>query len=188
MSVSNLSTGLRPGVCTSTTRPVVPYEGQHIYETDTDLVYLWSGSAWVETVSALTKAPRGVMALTTTSTSTANFTTEIVTITGLSFTAVANRYYKVTYFEPVPSSVNATGNLRVRIRLTNISGTVMSEAYTNLPSSGVSTIMTNVVWVGTLTAGTTNFVGTMTSGTGTAGTDRTASRLAVLLVEDIGSV
>jgi hypothetical protein len=46
MSVSNLSTGLRPGVCTSTTRPVVPYEGQMIYETDTDLTFIWGGSAW----------------------------------------------------------------------------------------------------------------------------------------------
>ena len=46
MSVSNLSTGLRPGVCLSTTRPTVPYEGQMIYETDTDMVAIWNGSAW----------------------------------------------------------------------------------------------------------------------------------------------
>jgi hypothetical protein len=47
MSVSNLSTGLRPGVCTSTTRPVVPYTGQTIFETDTSRILSWSGSAWV---------------------------------------------------------------------------------------------------------------------------------------------
>ena len=46
MAISNNSTGLRPGVCTSTTRPTAPYEGQHIYETDTDLTYIWGGSAW----------------------------------------------------------------------------------------------------------------------------------------------
>jgi hypothetical protein len=46
MSVSNLSTGMRPGVCTSTTRPTVPYEGQMIYETDTDMVAIWNGTAW----------------------------------------------------------------------------------------------------------------------------------------------
>lgn len=37
---------LRPGVCTSTTRPTNPFEGQMIYETDTDMLALWNGSAW----------------------------------------------------------------------------------------------------------------------------------------------
>lgn len=46
MALSNNSTGLRTGVCTSTTRPVNPYEGQMIYETDTDLVCVWNGTAW----------------------------------------------------------------------------------------------------------------------------------------------
>jgi hypothetical protein len=47
MSVSNLSTGLRPGVCTSTTRPVVPYTGQTIFETDTNKLLVWNATAWV---------------------------------------------------------------------------------------------------------------------------------------------
>ena len=46
MSVSNLSSSSRPGVCLSTTRPVVPYEGQMVYETDTDMLAIWNGSAW----------------------------------------------------------------------------------------------------------------------------------------------
>lgn len=37
----------RPGVCTSTTRPASPYDGQLIYETDTDRVASYNGSAWV---------------------------------------------------------------------------------------------------------------------------------------------
>jgi hypothetical protein len=37
---------LTPGVCTSTTRPASPYEGQAIYETDTDMMAIWNGSAW----------------------------------------------------------------------------------------------------------------------------------------------
>ena len=35
-----------PVVCTSTTRPASPYEGQEIYETDTDRKYVYDGSAW----------------------------------------------------------------------------------------------------------------------------------------------
>jgi hypothetical protein len=46
MTVSNLSTGLRPGVCLSSSRPTVPYEGQMVYETDTDMVAIWNGTAW----------------------------------------------------------------------------------------------------------------------------------------------
>jgi hypothetical protein len=35
------------GVCTSSTRPVSPYEGFVIYETDTDRVLVYNNSAWV---------------------------------------------------------------------------------------------------------------------------------------------
>ena len=46
MSISNNSTGLRPGVCLSSSRPTAPYEGQMVYETDTDMLAIWNGSAW----------------------------------------------------------------------------------------------------------------------------------------------
>lgn len=37
----------QPGVCTSTTRPLAPYEGQLIYQTDTDDTLIWNGSQWI---------------------------------------------------------------------------------------------------------------------------------------------
>ncbi len=37
---------LKQGVCTSSTRPVSPFEGQMIYETDTDMLGVWNGSSW----------------------------------------------------------------------------------------------------------------------------------------------
>lgn len=37
---------LKPGVCTSVTRPSNPYIGQFIYETDTKALLVWSGTAW----------------------------------------------------------------------------------------------------------------------------------------------
>lgn len=46
MTISNQASGVRPGICTSTTRPTTPYIGQLIYETDTANMYLWSGSVW----------------------------------------------------------------------------------------------------------------------------------------------
>jgi hypothetical protein len=46
MTISATTQGLRPGVCTSSNRPATPFEGQMIYETDTDLTYIYGGSAW----------------------------------------------------------------------------------------------------------------------------------------------
>lgn len=40
------ASGIKPGVCTSTTRPSAPYEGMVIYETDTDKTYVYTGSTW----------------------------------------------------------------------------------------------------------------------------------------------
>ena len=69
MAISNNSTGLRPGVCTSTTRPTAPYEGQMIYETDTDMVAIWNGSAW-RYISATTPTNGTVLQITTGTTTT----------------------------------------------------------------------------------------------------------------------
>jgi hypothetical protein len=78
MAISNNSTGLRPGVCTSTTRPTAPYEGQMIFETDTDMVAIWNGTAW-RYISATTPTNGTVLQIQqtvkndTTSTTSATF-------------------------------------------------------------------------------------------------------------------
>lgn len=46
MAISSSATGLRPGVCTSTTRPTNPYTGQIIFQTDTGTMHNWDGAAW----------------------------------------------------------------------------------------------------------------------------------------------
>ena len=48
MTISATTQGLKPGICTSTTRPVTPFTGMIIYETDTLLAKVWTGSAWVD--------------------------------------------------------------------------------------------------------------------------------------------
>ena len=63
MGISNTippSRLIQPGVCTSSTRPTSPFEGQAIYETDTDLMLIWNGTAWVvPNTTAQTFAPGG---------------------------------------------------------------------------------------------------------------------------------
>jgi len=53
------------GVCTSSTRPASPYEGQVVYETDTNQVRVYDGSAWV--MIADTDTPPGLETITPTS-------------------------------------------------------------------------------------------------------------------------
>lgn len=47
----------QPGVCTSTTRPATPFEGQLIFETDTNRVLVWDASAWVAPNSTTANPP-----------------------------------------------------------------------------------------------------------------------------------
>ena len=51
-SVVGAQSIVKPGVCTSTTRPASPYEGQMIYETDTDILAIYNGSAWRQLAAA----------------------------------------------------------------------------------------------------------------------------------------
>ena len=46
MTISATTQGIKPGVCTSTNRPVNPFDGQVIYMTDVDQTAVWDGSQW----------------------------------------------------------------------------------------------------------------------------------------------
>lgn len=53
----------KPGVCTSSTRPASPYQGQVIYQTDTNTTLVWNGSGWV-LLSTGTANPPGLELIT----------------------------------------------------------------------------------------------------------------------------
>ncbi len=63
--------GLRPGVTTSSARPAAPYNGQVIYETDTDKIAVYDGSSWVyKTADVYPKAGAVLQVVSTTKTDT----------------------------------------------------------------------------------------------------------------------
>lgn len=68
------SLGFKPGVCTSTTRPAAPYEGQLIFETDTDSVAFWDGSYWRYIEARKNLLYNGAMQVAQRGTSTASIT------------------------------------------------------------------------------------------------------------------
>ena len=139
-------------------------------------------SGAVLTAAQQNRFPRGVMAYNQSTTSDTSITSEEVQITGSSFTAVANRYYKITYFEP--NLVSGTGYFTFQIRQTNISGTIVQQFY--LQSGTAQDRFAHGVWIGTLTAGSQNFVATASMSAGTGTLSRGSARVAFLLVEDIG--
>jgi len=74
---SNGVAGLKTGVCTSTTRPSGPYEGQMIYETDTDKVLVWDGSTWTPSTGMLPNIVEATSATATTTSSTSYVATTL---------------------------------------------------------------------------------------------------------------
>jgi len=134
--------------------------------------------------------PRGVMAYTaSTTTPTAVGTTEAVVLTGSSFTAVANRYYRVTYFEPQSyTSAGSPALYVVNLRLTNLAGAIQREMIKSQAGLNTQDNYLTMSAVLTFSAGTTNLVVTGRSPTvgSTVTLARSATAQAFLLVEDIG--
>ena len=144
-------------------------------------------SGAILTAAQQNRFPRGVMARNEVTTSDLTITTEEIQITGSSFTAVANRYYRITYYEP-QIGLPATAGVFViaRIRLTNLAGTQLQLGIVqNAPATAIN-YSQPTVWVGTLTAGSTVIVGTLSCSSGTATATRSATIPAQLTVEDIG--
>jgi hypothetical protein len=108
---SNGVAGLKTGVCTSTTRPSGPYEGQMIYETDTDMVSIWNGSAW-RYLASTTPTNGSVLQVVSNSYTTETSTTSASWVTtGLNATITPkSTSSKVMIFAQVNGSTSASTN------------------------------------------------------------------------------
>jgi hypothetical protein len=109
--------------------------------------------------------------------------TEVAAGLTTTFTAAANRYYKITYYEPQIGTGSGTFAVP-RIRTGSVSGTQLQfSVITNTVADN-----SNVVWVGTFSAGPVTIVPTLQGYTSTTNTANRASiNPAQLIIEDIGS-
>ena len=89
-SVVGASSILRPGVCTSTSRPASPFEGQTIYETDTDQLLTYNGSGW-KPFADVTASTNGAVLQIVSTAKTDTFST-----TSTSFTDVTGLSVSIT--------------------------------------------------------------------------------------------
>lgn len=139
----------------------------------------------VLTATECNQFPRGVIAYSETTTSDATITTtEEGQITSVNFTAFANRYYKITYFEPQLTNAVAS-NFTARIRKgTLITSPEIQRSITTVSAAGYEP--SNTVAVTTFTAGTQNVLVSLQGSAGTGTATRGATFPAFLLIEDIG--
>jgi hypothetical protein len=135
------------------------------------------------TAAQQNRFPRGIMQIGKATTNFGAVSAEIVTLSAISFTAVANRYYKITYFEPEMFQ-NANETVTQRIRLNNVTGTLLNSSLLSRETNNNSTMQT--IAVETFSAGTVTVVGTTQISGGSIFPNRSATKYAFLIVEDIG--
>lgn len=148
MAISNVGSNARPGVCTSTTRPTTPFEGQLIYETDTNRVLIWEGAAWV--MVADTDQPPGlqlVKTVTATSQSPVNVTD--------AFTADYDSYKVVIIMTGVNNNnyfgMNLLDSSNNPITDTNYYGRTYGQDYAGTSTTFTTVGFNNVFTIGWLT-------------------------------------
>jgi hypothetical protein len=145
----------------------------------------------VLTATECNQFPRGVMQFASSSTNyTLTATDTIATGMTATFTAVANRYYRITYYEPqVQTPAAVSGFVNLSIKETNAAGATVN--YGRLTTSAVLTITGTVNTVAVVTyatAGSKTVVGVASVNvtTGAPTLQRSAAAPAIILVEDIG--
>jgi len=140
-------------------------------------------SGAVLTAAQQNRFPRGVMAVGNKTTAQNGITTETEIVSSGTFTAVANRYYRIT-FTSYNNFKLTTSSVQWRIRKTNTSGTVLTRTnreVTNFTQNGVT-----VIYVGTLSAGAQNVIGSISVDAGSIQSEPNATQPSQIIVEDIG--
>lgn len=140
-------------ICTSSTRPGSPFEGQKIWETDTSKEYTYTGSAWIQTGPP----PRRLAIQTTTSSVSTGATVGATEVfSDLTFTAAGNTEYLVHAYIPYVETGTAA-NSYIEVHITNGSTTSLS-GWIGLVGKATGTYSVygtiNALWRYTPSAGT----------------------------------
>jgi len=123
---------IKPGVIDNTAaRPASPYEGQVIFQKDTDQLLVWNGTAWVIPNSPA-QNPSGLELITD-----ASFTAQSsVPVSGCFTSRYVN--YRVIFIADTPNN-SATRIIKCRLRLAGGDDTSASYVYSSLQTSLGST-------------------------------------------------
>ena len=161
---------LKPGVCTSSTRPTSAYDGQMIYETDTNLVRIWNGSAW-KTLS-YSDYTNGTVLQVVTGTAASQVSTNSTTFsdTGLSASITPTSTSSKILVTVTQNGVAKVANTAVDLNLvrgsTVISGFARYTGYTNSATWGYSGTLGVTYLDSPATTSATTYKTTFASSTG----------------------
>ena len=138
-------------------------------------------SGAILTAAQMNALPFGVQVYDTETTTSSSFTTAVTVGTG-TMIAIANRLYRMTYFEP-----QLTGNVAGAALLKILDGATQLQAtYTVIPAAGQENNAIITVTT-TLSAGAHTLNATLVRGSAiTLTATRSATQPAVFTVEDIG--
>ena len=154
-SVVGAQSIVKPGVCTSSTRPASPYDGQVIYETDTDRAMVYNGTGWV-VLSTGRANPVGLDIVSTTTIGTAvssvdvtncfsaTYDNYLVSWTTTGSTGIALRLQYLT----AASSLISTGYYYSGYYSSYSSPSLVSDASNNGSSFRIGTLTASTVCAG----------------------------------------
>jgi len=117
--------------------------------------------------------------------------TTTMTATGLTvtFTPIANRNYKISWYEPAVQITNiASGQTTIELRVTNAAGTLLQSVITRNAAAMSGNLQVLCQHIGTFAATSTIIVACAqtSSLSDNPNLSRTANKAASLLIEDIG--
>jgi len=141
-------------------------------------------SGQILTAQQQNQFPRGIMAFGSRTTSTGALSVNTVTISAISFTAVANRYYKVTYYEPQSLPGGASTFAQMDIVNGTTTGTAIQSC--SVPQVSGARAGATCTYIGTFTAGTQNICAQGSPNGGTVNFVAQSNNFAFLMVEDLG--
>lgn len=178
-SVLGAQSLVRPGVCTSSTRPASPFEGQVIYETDTDKVLVYDGTNWLPPKNTAW----GVVGRAQKTTET-SITTTTADVSGLTatWTAYSDRVYKMSFH-----AIGYVGAADIYINVFITDGSNSIKSYIrggNAQTSGRFSV-TGFIYETGLSGSTTRKIRVDTSSS-TATFDGASNYPQQFIIEDIG--
>ena len=137
-------------ICTSTTRPLSPFHGQRIYETDTKCDLIYNATAWV------CVTPRGAVVATSQTTASTSYA-DLATV-GPSVSVVTGTSAIVTVEALITNSAAATNYAGYAV--TGASAVAGADAT-------AAVVVTSAANVPNLTVSSTKIITTLTAGTNT---------------------
>jgi hypothetical protein len=136
---------IKPGVIDNTaSRPASPYEGQVIFQKDTDQLLVWNGTAWVIPNSPA-QDPAGMALITPTSVTNGTLSGNVASITSGSSSVSINGCFTADYrnYKVIITGLSHTTTPGIRVKFNASTGSTYSSVLTYFSYAGSTSVNSN---------------------------------------------